>query len=58
MRRSRHLAAFGAGPQHLGAQGGTVHGDFPDGDDQLAVEGHEGVEFLHDLREGRAHASS
>lgn len=46
----RHLAAFGSGLEHLGPERGAVHGDLPDGDDQLTVQGHQRVELLDDLR--------
>lgn len=46
----RHFAAFGSGLEHLGPERGAVHGDFPDGDDQLTVQRHQRVELLNDLR--------
>lgn len=48
--RSRHFAAFSSRFQHFGAQRRTVDSYFTNGDDQFAVQGHECVEFLHDLR--------
>lgn len=49
VRRSRHFAAFSSGLQHLGPERRTVHGDFPNGDDQFTVQSHERIELLDDL---------
>lgn len=49
VRRSGHFAAFSSGLQHLGPQRRTVHGDFPNGDDQLTVQSDKRIEFLDDL---------